>query len=60
MIDGGLLLGIIREGDIIKWDWDIEFSFYNHVLMNNMEKILKKETNKNGFSIYKLDKKILN
>ena len=56
MIDGGLLLGIIREGDIIKWDWDIEFSFYNHVLMNNMEKILK-ETNKNGFSIYKLDKK---
>ena len=29
IIDGGLLLGIIREGDIIKWDWDIEFSFLN-------------------------------
>ena len=25
-IDNGLLLGIYRDGDLIKWDWDIEFS----------------------------------
>jgi len=57
MIDNGLLLGIVRDGDIIKWDWDIEFSFYDNVLINNMEKIIK-ETDKRGFSIHKVDKKL--
>ena len=40
-IDNGLLLGIYRDGDLIKWDWDIEFSLYDHDLTNNFEKIIK-------------------
>ena len=55
-IDSGLLLGIVREGDIIKWDWDIELGFYDNKLMNNIEKIIE-ETSKNNFLVHKLDKK---
>jgi len=55
MIDAGLLLGIYRDGDLIKWDWDIEFSLYDNVFSSNIEDlliILKKQ----GFRIHKIDK----
>jgi hypothetical protein len=56
MVDNGLLLGIARDGDIIKWDWDIEFSLYDYDLMNNFENLIE-EVKKNGFKIYKIHKK---
>ena len=55
-IDNGLLLGIYRNGDLIKWDWDIEFSLYDYDLMNNLEKLID-EVKKNDFKIHKIDKK---
>lgn len=55
-IDTGLVLGIYRDGDIIKWDWDIEFSLYEYDLMNNFENLVE-EVKKNGFKIHKIDKK---
>ena len=54
-IDSGALLGIYRDGDIIKWDWDIELSFYDYELIDNMGKIIENVV-KNGFLIHKIDK----
>ena len=55
-IDNGLLLGIYRDGDLIKWDWDIEFSLYDYDLTNNLEKLIE-EVKKKGFKIHKIVKK---
>ena len=55
-IDNGLLLGIYRDGDLIKWDWDIEFSLYENDLTNNLVKLID-EVKRNGFKIHKIDKK---
>ena len=55
-IDNGLLLGIHRDGDLIKWDWDIEFSLHDHDLSNNFVKLIE-ELKKKGFKIHKVDKK---
>lgn len=57
-IDSGLLLGIYRDGDIIKWDWDIEISLVEPDFTNNLNKIIEKTIEK-GFSIHKIDKKLL-
>ena len=54
-IDNGALLGIYRDGDIIKWDWDIDLSFYDYELIDNMEIIIENVL-KNGFIIHKIDK----
>ena len=51
-IDNGLLLGIYRDGDLIKWDWDIEFSLYDHDLTNNFEKLIE-ELKKIGLKFIK-------
>ena len=55
-IDSGLLLGIYRDGDIIKWDWDIEISLLESELSDNLDKIVEKVKEK-GFLIHKIDKK---
>ena len=47
-IDSGLLLGIYRDGDIIKWDWDIEISLLESELSDNLDKIVEKVKEK-GF-----------
>ena len=57
-IDSGLLLGIYRDGDIIKWDWDIEISLLENEFTNNLDKIIEK-TKEKGFLIHKIDKKLL-
>ena len=54
-IDSGLLLGIYRDGDIIKWDWDIEISLLESELSDNLDKIV--ERLKKRFLIHKIDKK---
>ena len=48
----GILLGAIRDNDLIKWDWDIEISVFSKeffplvdLVANNLEK--------NGFKILK-------
>jgi lipopolysaccharide cholinephosphotransferase len=58
LIDCGLLLGIHRDGDIIKWDWDIEISLIDSEFSNNLSKIIDKAKEK-GFLIHKIDKKLL-
>jgi len=57
-IDSGLLLGIYRDGDIIKWDWDIEISLTDINFTDNLNKIVEKAKEK-GFLIHKIDKKLL-
>jgi len=53
----GILLGAIRDNDLIKWDWDIEISVFSKeffplvdLVANNLEK--------NGFKILKKNKKM--
>ena len=51
-----VFLGIYRDGDIIKWDWDIEISLLESELSDNLDKIVEKVKEK-GFLIHKIDKK---
>ena len=46
---GGVLLGIIRDKNFIKWDWDVEIGFFAKDLKKNWHKILHllKENNFN-------------
>ena len=55
VIFDGALLGFIREKNLIKWDWDIEFSLYENDLTNNLVKLID-EVKRNGFKIHKIDK----
>ncbi|MDC0044218.1 LicD family protein [Candidatus Pelagibacter sp.] len=51
-IQGGLLLGAVRNNDFIKWDWDVEISFFADEFFKK-KKIIKDALLKNGFKIYK-------
>ena len=35
-LEGGVLLGAIRENDFIKWDWDVEIAFFQMSLKKNL------------------------
>jgi phosphorylcholine metabolism protein LicD len=53
-IAGGTLLGMIREGDFIKWDWDVEINVRTEEArpkFNQLINTLKKQ----GFVIVKYD-----
>ncbi len=56
MIDAGLLLGIYRDGDLIRWDWDIEFSLLEKEFRSKTGTLLK-NLQKSGYNIHKFDKK---
>ena len=40
-VDSGTLLGMYRNGDFIKWDWDVEFSITDQKFEENKIEILK-------------------
>lgn len=49
---GGTLLGIIRENDFIKWDWDVEINVRTEEARPKLE-LLKSRLIENGFEIIK-------
>lgn len=49
-ISGGTLLGIIRDGDFIKWDWDAELDFRAEDFIPRRKEIIS-ELKKRGFTI---------
>jgi len=55
-LQAGVLLGIIRDNDFIKWDWDVEISIFPKELLPNIDLIID-SLKKNGFSIRKINKK---
>lgn len=56
-IDSGLLLGIYRDGDIIRWDWDIEISLLEDEFINKLDNVIDKVKEKK-FIVHKIDKKL--
>ena len=55
-LNSGILLGAIRDNDLIKWDWDIEISVFSDELLPNIDLITNK-LKENGFEINKINKK---
>ena len=51
---GGLLLGIKRDNNFIKWDWDVELGLFEKDLRSNWIKIIKL-LEKNDFDIIEKD-----
>ena len=39
-LSGGTLLGIIREGDFIKWDWDVEIAVKSEEIISRYNELL--------------------
>lgn len=51
---GGLLLGIRRDSDFIKWDWDVELGLLEKDIKRNWNYIIQL-LNKNNFEIIEVD-----
>ena len=47
---GGALLGMIRDKDFIKWDWDVEIGFFAKDLKENWDTIIE-HLKKDNFNI---------
>ena len=54
-VDSGTLLGMYRDNNLIKWDWDIELSVTENEFNKNESAILK-VIKKINFDICKIDK----
>ena len=52
----GILLGAIRDKDLIKWDWDIEISVFSDEFLNEID-VLAKTLGDEGFKILGVNKK---
>ena len=52
----GILLGAIRDNDLIKWDWDVEISVFSNEFLPKIDLIVNKLINKN-FEIKNVNKK---
>ena len=52
----GILLGAIRDNDLIKWDWDIEVSVFADEFFPLIDSVAI-DLEKNGFKIQKKNKK---
>ena len=55
-LHSGILLGAIRDKDLIKWDWDIEISVFSDELLPNIDLIVNKLKD-DGFKIKQINKK---
>ena len=55
-LQSGILLGAIRDNDLIKWDWDIEISVFSDEFLSKIDLIVDK-LKKNKFKIIKVNKK---
>ena len=55
-LNTGILLGAIRDNDLIKWDWDLEISVFSNELLPNIDSIVNK-LKENGFKIKNINKK---
>ena len=55
-LQSGILLGAIRDNDLIKWDWDIEISVFSDEFLSKIDLIVDK-LKKNQFKIKKVNKK---
>jgi len=56
-LQAGILLGAIRDNDLIKWDWDIEISVFGEEFNKKLDKVaeeLKKNTLKYRILIKKI------
>ena len=49
-LEGGVLLGAIREKDFIKWDWDVEIAFLSDEFTKKFDDVLKR-LEESGFTI---------
>ena len=49
-LEGGVLLGAIRENDFIKWDWDVEIAFFSNEFEKKFDYIII-NLKKAGFTI---------
>ena len=52
----GILLGAIREHDLIKWDWDIEISVFESDFYSKID-LVANELKKNNFKVEQVSKK---
>ena len=41
-LEGGVLLGAIRDNNFIKWDWDVEIALFSEDFNNKFRDILEK------------------
>ena len=55
-LQAGVLLGIIRDNDFIKWDWDVEISIFPKDLLPNID-LIADNLKTNGFEINKINRK---
>ncbi len=52
----GILLGAIRDNDLIKWDWDVEISVFGEEFIKQIDNVAK-ELKINNFNILNVNKK---
>lgn len=58
-IGGGTLLGIVRDGSLIPWDWDLEVDFRAEELFPRAGRVLA-DLRRAGFSVLRYDSSMLN
>ena len=51
-IQGGVLLGAVRNKDFIRWDWDVEISLFSKEFLIK-KNLIREALLKKGFKIYK-------
>lgn len=54
LISGGTLLGAARDGDFIRWDWDVEVSVRSEDVAARMDELVERAARR-GFSLSKRD-----
>lgn len=58
-VGGGTLLGIVRDGSLIPWDWDLEVDFRAENLYPLAGRVLA-DLRRAGFSVLRYDSSMLN
>ena len=51
-IQGGVLLGAVKNKDFIRWDWDVEISLFSNEFFKK-KNLIRDALLKKGFKIYK-------